>query len=280
MASTRQVVAALAVQHLDRAIASDDDSLILEAYDESIMATTGVLTSVQRDRVDMAFERRAWLADVRDALRKRDRERIDRLYQIRPGLADERLTELEKIRIERLREQDDAVRVLKRAMEQNEDAEVVAALQRVERVGARLPDDLVWSDVSNVVDRHTLTQAIHRAATLTPRDYARLARLLPQLRDVCGGRLPERDNLVDFAQLDFEVKQVAQSTRLREALVTDDDRRIVNTAFPDLYGIIPKLDRAEQARVERAVAAVNRALRRSGQRTAMTSANSSTVETM
>ncbi len=279
-ASTRRVVAALAVQHLERALLSDDDTLILEAYDETIMAPAGILTAEQRNRIDLAFDRKRWQSDVRDALRRRDRAAYDRLEAVMPEGADRRLTERERVRLRRLRDQDDAVIALQNAVASRQGEAVVGALQQVERLGAWLPEDLVWSEISNVVDRHTLIHAIRRASEQYPRDYGRLARLLPQLRDACGGRLPASEEGLDLDMLDREVKQVAQFSRLREALASNDDRLIVATALPDLYQIIPKLDRGEQARIERAVAVVNRALRRSGQRISNIDDSSSTVETM
>ncbi|MDQ2682196.1 MAG: hypothetical protein M3Y37_01580, partial [Chloroflexota bacterium] len=278
-ASTRQVVAALAVRHLERALASNDDTLILEAYDESIMATAGVLTAAQRNRIDLAFDRQRWLSDVREALKRKDRGRIDRLYAEMPEAADSRLSEREVIRIQRLREQDEAVRQLEKAASRDDGAQLVAALQRVEKAGAWIPESVNWTDVSRTVDRYTLTDAIRRAAHQTPRDYGRLARLLPQLRDACGGAYPP-DAGLDFARLDWEVRQIAQIARVREALASEDDRAIVAAALPDIYGVVQSLERGEQARIERAVAVVNRALRRSGQRTPSTSASSSTVETV
>ena len=279
-ASTRRVVAALAVQHLERAMQSDDDTLILEAYDEIIMAPVGVLTSEQRNRIDLAFDRKRWQSDVRAALRRRDRAAIDRLREMMPEGADHRLTARELVRLDRLREQDDAVNNLQDAIANRRGEAVVGALQQVERLGAWLPEDLVWADISDVVDRHTLIHAIRSASEKYPRDYARLARLLPQLRDVCGGQLPASEDGLDLDMLDREVRQVAQFARLREALASNDDRLIVATALPDLYQIIPKLDRGEQARIERAVAAVNRALRRSGHRDSSSADSSSTVDTV
>jgi hypothetical protein len=71
---------------------------------------------------------------------------------------------------------------------------------------------------------------------------------------------------LDLAGLEQEVKRTAQAMRVRQALATNDDRTIVASALPDVYGAIPLLSRSEQARIERAVAGANRALRRSGQR--------------
>jgi hypothetical protein len=237
------------------------------------------LNESQRHRVDLAFDRSAWVADVRAALRAKDRQRIDRLFDVMPEGGEDRLTEREHVRLIRLREQDTAVQSLRTALSGSSDAEKVAALQSVERLGAWLPESMSWTEVSGAIERHTLKDAVYRAATQTPRDYPRLARLLPQLKAAFAGRFPSSADGIDYDNLDLEVKQVSQVSRLREALETNDDRKIVAAAFPDLYKIIPKLDRTEQARIERAVAAANRALRRSGQRESIISASSETVET-
>ena len=265
-ASTRRIVAALAMSHLDRAIASDDDLLIVEAFDEGVLGGAGHLTAEQRNRVDLAFERRGWLDDMRKAIRRRKLDRIETLLAEMPTAASDRLTEREIFRIDRLRAQFDALETLRRAIAQGSDADIVHALHAVEQIGAPIPPDLAWSEIANVIDRYSLIMSIRRAAESQPRDVHRLSRLLPQLREMCGGDFPRYAVELDLNALDHEVKQMAQVARVRQALSTNDDRAIVASALPDVYGAIPLLSRSEQARIERAVAAVNRALRRSGQR--------------
>ena len=89
-ASTRRIVGSLAIGHLERALESDDDMLIMEAYDARVLGEQGFLTSVQQNRVDLAFDRHAWLKDVRVAIRKRDLAAIDRLYAAMPDGAHQR----------------------------------------------------------------------------------------------------------------------------------------------------------------------------------------------
>jgi hypothetical protein len=265
-ASTRRIVAALAMSHLDRAIASDDDLLIVEAFDEGVLGGAGQLTVEQRNRVDLAFERRGWLDEIRTAIRRRKLDRIETLLAEMPTAASDRLTEREIARIDRLRAQFDALETLRRAIAQGSDADIVHALHAVEQIGAPIPQDLAWSEIANVIDRYSLIMSIRRAAESQPRDVHRLSRLLPQLREMCGGDFPSYAVELDLNALDHEVKQMAQVARVRQALSTNDDRAIVASALPDVYGAIPLLSRSDQARIERAVAAVNRALRRSGQR--------------
>lgn len=264
-AVTRRIVAALALTHLDRAIACDDDLLIVEAFDESVFGD-GTLTVDQRNRVDLAFERRAWLADVRAAIGQHSLDRIERLLGEMPRGASDRLTERELVRIDRLRNQMEGVSRLRRSVADGKDADIVHALHAVEQLGAPIPADLAWADITNVIDRYSLLMSIRRAAESQPRDLARLSRLLPQLRELCGGNFPHYVVDIDLGALDREVSRAAQMARVRQALATDVDRTIVASALPDVYGAIPMLSRSEQARIERAVAAVNRALRRSGHR--------------
>jgi phosphotransferase family enzyme len=278
-ASTRRIVGSLAIGHLERALESDDDLLIMEAYDARVLGDKGLLTSVQQNRVDLAFDRHAWLKDVRGAIRKRDLAAIDRLYAAMPDGAHQRLTDRERARIERLHVQESALQSLRSAIDDGRDADVITALNAVERSGAVIPQDLSWANVSDVIDRYSLMSSVRRAAEQHPRDIARLARLLPQLKEKFGGVFPDVGDGLDFARLDAEITQSAQLVRIREAIATNDDRKIVAAALPDVYGVMPMLERGEQARIERAVAAANRALRRSGHRSSSPS-SSATVDTV
>ena len=85
-------------------------------------------------------------------------------------------------------------------------------------------------------------------------------------------------NCTDVLTMLGRPRESAQLARIREALTTNDDRTIVAAALPDTYGVLPMLERGEQARIERAVAAANRALRRSGHRSS-SAPSSATVET-
>ncbi|HRA47838.1 MAG TPA: hypothetical protein PK819_07210, partial [Thermomicrobiales bacterium] len=263
--ATHRIVATLAISHLEHALEIDDDILIMQAWDQSLFADGAVISETQRLRVDLAIERRAWLGQVRVALRKRDVDHIDDLMQMMPTTADSRLTDRERLRIQRMRDQRQAIADLRRAVFREQDGEVVQALHTVERLGAPIPEDMPWQEITSVVNRYALLAAIRKVVENPPLDLVRLATLLPQLKDANGGVYPNLGPAIDFDHLDLMVKRAAQITRLRESIRKGNDRSIVTTAFPDLYDVIPALDRSEQATIERAVAAVNRALRRSGQ---------------
>jgi hypothetical protein len=263
--ATRRLIATLAVAHLERALTTDDDVLIIDAWDDNLFADGKVISSEQRERVDLAFDRRAWLTHVRAALRKRDLDRIEDLFADMPQAAEARLTEREKVRIARLRDQRTSVRELRTAVFREHDGEVVRTLREVERLGAPIPDDMPWNEITSVVNRYALLASIRKVIESPPLDLVRLATLLPQIKDANGGVYPDVGGSIDFDQLDLMVKRSAQMNRLRKAIQSGNERSIVTTAYPDLYNVIPALDRTEQARIERAVASVNRALRRSGQ---------------
>ena len=269
----------LAVSHLERAIESDDDVLIVDAWDDGLFADSDLIAPPQRQRVDLAFDRRAWLADIRAALRKRNLNLVESLFETMPENAAARLSEREHMRIQRLRDQVQSVERLRHAVFREQDADVVESLKVVERLGAPIPSDMPWQEITGVVNRFSLMSAVRQVVERPPLDLGRLSLLLPQLRDAYGGEMPGPSSGLDFAHLDLLVKRSAQVTRLREVIKIGDDRQILNAAYPDLYGIIPVLDRTEQARIERAVAAANRALRRSGQRVNRSGSSSGTVET-
>lgn len=263
--ATRRLVATLAIAHLERALVLDDDVLIIDAWDDNLFADGQLITPDQRERVDLAFDRRGWLTHMRAALRKRDLDRIEALFDDMPQQADVRLSEREQLRITRLREQQTAVRDLRTAVFREQDSDVVRALREVERLGAPIPDDMPWHEITSVVNRYALLASIRKVVETQPLDLVRLATLLPQVKDANGGVYPDVGGTINFDDLDLQVKRSAQVNRLREVIRGGNERQIVTTAYPDLYGVIPSLDRTDRARIERAVAAVNRALRRSGQ---------------
>ena len=277
-ASTMRIVGSLAISHLERALETHDDNLIIDSYDEQVLSASGLLTQEQRNRVDLAFDRRQWLEDVRAAIRAHDLAAIDRLYAAMPDGADQMLRDRERRRITRLRTEEDAIAQFTIAVRDGADDEVIAALGGLERTGAILPQDLPWTTISEVIDRHSLVTALKRAADQHPRDMDRIGRLLPQIKQINGGTWPKSAEGLELSRLETEVIWHAQLLRVREAIATDDDRKIVTATLPDVHGVIPMLDRGEQARLERAVAAASRALRRSGHRVSNAS-SSATVET-
>ena len=174
-----------------------------------------------------------------------------------PDGALQRLTEVERRRIERVTAREAAVARLERALREGPDREVVVAMAEVERAGAPFSDLLDWTAVRGVVDRLTLADALREAAAADPPDTARLARLLPAARAALGGATG--DDGPDWAALEQSVLRAAHLARLREAIASDNDGQIASAADPDPYGAIDLLSPNEHERV-------HLALRRRGSR--------------
>ena len=253
--ATRAVLRALAWPHLERALAADDDAAILATYDPDLW--DGALPTPQRHRVDLARSRTLWLESTRAALRRRDVAALRAALAEAPPAAERRLSRVERTRIARLTERDEAVERLATALRDGPDAAIVEALNRVEAAGATLPEALDWAAVRGVVDRVTLADAIRQAAKADPPDYARLARLLPAAR-LLGGIGTNDSGLdlgIDYARLEQDVLRAAQLARIREALAADDNAAIAAAAVPDPYGALARLTDAQRTRVARALAA-------------------------
>ncbi|HEY8447541.1 MAG TPA: hypothetical protein VIL01_10575 [Thermomicrobiales bacterium] len=250
----RAVVRALRRPFLQRALASDDDRAILEAYDEEAFSDPDALSAAERARIELAGQRLAWVEEVRTALRKRDMAAIERLIAAIPEGADLRLTRVERERIARMAAQSQAVARLQAAMQSGDDVTIVDALNELEAAGATLPEQLDWQAVRGVIDRLSLTAAIRRAAALDPPDYARLARLLPAAREAYGGQVPYLGANLDFETLEREVRRAAHRARVREAIATGDEVAIAAAALPDPYDALATLTPPEREVVERAIA--------------------------
>ncbi len=252
------VVRALAWPHLLRALESDDDTAILGAYDGEVFALADSLSQQQRARIDLARRRVLWLEAVRTAVRKRDTPTLRAALAEIPAGAAERLSNVERVRIERMTSQDHALRQLQSAIQQGGDASILGALNDLESVGATLPEVIDWNTLRGVVDRVSLASAIKRALASEPPDYQRLMRLLPAAKEASGGEIPDLGDGIDFETLEKDVRRHAQRNRLREALTVDDDKAIVAAALPDLYDTISTLAPGEQVRVQRAIETLKR----------------------
>jgi hypothetical protein len=250
----RAVKRALRRPFLQRALASDDDREIIQAFDEEAFADPDALTETERARIALARQRLEWLATVRRALRQRDIAGLQAALEVIPEGADLRLTRVERERIARLAVRHHAVERLEEALHSGNDIAIVDALNELEAAGATLPDQLDWQAVRGVIDRLSLIAAIRRAAALQPPDYARLARLLPAAREAYGGRTPYLGPNVDFDALERDVRRAAHRARVREALATGDEVAIAAAALPDPYDAIATLTPPEQEIVERAIA--------------------------
>jgi hypothetical protein len=250
----RAVKRALRRPFLQRALASDDDREIVQAFDAEAFADPDALSATERARVALAQQRLDWLTKVRQELRERDIAGLQAALEVIPEGADLRLTRIERERIARLAVQQRAVERLESAMQSGDDIAIVDALNELEAVGATLPDQLDWQAVRGVIDRLSLTAAIRRAATLQPPDYVRLARLLPAAREAYGGRTPYLGPNLDFEALEREVRRAAHRARVREALATGDEVAIAAAALPDPYDALATLTPPEREVVERAIA--------------------------
>jgi hypothetical protein len=251
---TRHILRALATPHLLRAIESDSDTLIVNAYDASLFDDDPGISGDVRDRIELARRREGWLADVRSALRGRDATTLRLAVDAVEDLAQTALSSVERERIQRLLQQDSAVKTLDVALESGEDTAIVDALAQVEAAGATLPDDLDWSAIRAVIDRLSLVTSIRRAALSDPPDRQRLARLLPQARMESGGEPLYLGQELDFETLEEDIRREAHRGRLRESIARGDERAIVAAALPDLYGTMATLSDAERQIVERAIA--------------------------
>jgi hypothetical protein len=244
---------------LEAALGSDDDLRILGAYDgePGLFEDEGALSREHRARVDLARSRTLWLQEVRVALRNREVETLKMAMRASPPGALDRLSEVERRRIERSTRKDDAVARLAQVLKEGPDQAIVDALAAVKATGATLPDALDWAAVRGVEDRLSLAQAIREAASADPPDYERLAVLLPAARaaaaDGSAGAARLAADGLDFEHLEREVFRAAHVARLREAIATDDDATIAAAAVPDPYGAVAALPVEQRVRVQRAV---------------------------
>jgi tRNA A-37 threonylcarbamoyl transferase component Bud32 len=252
----RRAHQALAWPHLTAAIEADRDDAILGAYDGALFeprdGAADVLSTRERSRVNLASWRQGWLHDVREALKARDTRALGRAFASVPDGALDRLSAVERRRIERLASREEAATSLASAIASGDDVAIVSALTQVASIGGSLPDELDWAAVRGVVDRITLAEAIREAMAQDPPDAARLARLLPVARAAAAAD-PDRSE-VDFAELEREVLRAAHINRLRTAIVSDDDDEIATAATPDPFNAIDRLPPEQKERVERALA--------------------------
>jgi hypothetical protein len=253
--ANRNVARALEWPYLERALATDEDTAIVAAYDPGLFGDADALTPTQRERVELAHARLEWLAEVRSALRNRNLTVLREAVANAPAGADERLSDVEHARIERLTTRGAAVDRLATALRDGPDEAIIEALNDVATAGATLPEALDWAAVRGIVDRMTLGDAIRQAATADPPDYGRLARLLPVARAAAADGDPRLGPDLDIARLERDVLRAAHIARLRDALFQGDDATIAAAADPDPYNVLATLDPEQRARVNRALAA-------------------------
>lgn len=253
--SLQRVLRAIERPALDRALASDDDRIIEQAYDPALFDGDLSLGKEERDRIDLASTRRAWVIAVRAALKQRRTHELFDLFTSPPPGGAERLGLAERRRIRREIERRRALDELALAVKGDDDAAIITALNRVERVGARITDRFTWSAIQRVVERVSVIEELTDVIEQRPLDYVRLARLLSVVRSLglTGDPRLQGDFSVDALQR--HVVRFAHVRRLRAALQRDNDIAIVVAAIPDPYDALDELSEEERDRVAAAILA-------------------------
>jgi hypothetical protein len=248
--SLQRVLQALEWPSMQRALESDDDTLILEAFDEELFEAGSALPASVRGRVLLARDRVRWIAAVRAALKARNVAVLARLFASRPQGGVDRLSTSERKRADRMIQQRAALDGLEGAMRTGNDLRILTALHEVERVGARIEDRETWAAVRDVVERASLVERIIEAASGRPVDDRQLAYLLPVAKTMGLMHNPAFHGAYAWDRLQAIVLQGASLRRIRRAIATDDDRVIRQAAFPDVTGAVAMLTNEERARVE------------------------------
>jgi len=248
--SLQQVLRALEWPNMQRALETDNDLIILEAFDEELFGGPEAVPTAVRHRVNLATARLAWIRDVRAGLKQRNVIELARLFATAPPGGAERLSAAERQRAERMIQQQAALDGLETAIRTGNDGEILTSLHEVERVGARIEDAFIWSSLRHVVERASLVERILDAARADPVDDRQLAHLLPVAKTLGLMHDPSFHDDVAWDMLELRVMQGAAMRRIRRALATDDDHLIAQTAWPDVAGAVPLLTSAERLRVE------------------------------
>ncbi len=261
--SLHRVLRAIEWPGLMRAIETDDDRLILEAFDPEVFNDMSDLDGHVRDRIRLAERRVAWLSQVRSALRKRHVDDLSKYFTDPPAGGAERLSAPERRRIRQAIERRSALEELGAVIRGDDDAAVIAALNRVERVGARISDRFAWGVIQRVVERVSVIDDLIEAAEAQPIDYGRLAQLLPVVRALGLSNDPRLEGVFDIERLEAHVVRIAHVRRIRAALSRDNDVAIMVAAVPDPHNALDDLTEEERDRVARAILSRRRVDRRS-----------------
>ncbi len=251
--SLQLVLQAIEWPALQRAIQTDDDVLIASAFDDELFEGSGLLDSGVTERVNLARRRVQWLGAARAALAKRDTAQLRELLIDPPEGAPERLSSPERRRIRRAIERRHAVAELESAIQGHDEGAIIVALNRVERVGARISDRATWARVQQVVERVSIIDELLSAAEAQPLDHVRIAQLIPALKALGLERDPRLgdDQLVE--RLEAHVIRMAHVRRIRSAIARDNDLAIVVAAVPDPRNALDMLSEPERDRVAAAI---------------------------
>ncbi|HEV2108339.1 MAG TPA: hypothetical protein VGR16_08760 [Thermomicrobiales bacterium] len=242
---------------LDRALQAGDDAAIARAPGSGATLDDLRLDDATQARINLAVRRTEWLGLVRSALRSRDAKALDAALQDVPAGARDRLSQVERSRVERLIERERSVRRLHRALADGSDEAILDAVTTVMASGAPLPELIDWEEVQGVIDRISLYEAVREAASTSPPDDSRLARLLPAARLV-SREFPALAGDLDIDELERRVLRASHLTRVLDALAGGNDEAIVAAALPDAFGAMGSLNAQQRARVEAAVSRVGR----------------------
>jgi hypothetical protein len=256
-ASLQKVLRALEWPSLQRALATDDDLMILEWFDEELFGAPGTLPDEAHRRIALARQRTQWVQEVRSALKRRRVRDLASLFLAPPEGGPERLSAAERQRTERLIERQAALDELQLAMKSGDDNAVLSALNTIERVGARIDDRFTWGTVQGVVERATVIEDIVTAATAEPVDDRQLAHLLPVAKSLGLAHDPRLRDELAFERLERLVLRGAAVRRIRNAITQNDDAAIRQAAYPDVADAHAALTFAERERVEAAVQRTN-----------------------
>lgn len=251
----QRVLRAIERPILDRALASNDDRIIINAYDPVLFDGDLSIGREARERIELAGLRDAWVGRVRTALRQRRVGDLFELFTNPPEGGPERLGVAERRRIRREIERRRALDELAEAVKGEDDAAIIAALNKVERVGARIGDRFTWGAIQRVVERVSVIEDLVDAAGQRPIDHVRVAQLLSVVRSLGLTGDPRLTGDLAVDTLQEHVVRFAHVRRLRAALQRDNDVAIVVAAVPDPHGALDELTEDERDRVAAAIMA-------------------------
>jgi hypothetical protein len=251
-ATLRKVLQAIERPSLDQALATDDDMLILSAWDPDLFDEGDAEITEVLDRVRLAEARVAWLESARAALKRRSPDHMMELLVDPPPGATERLSPGERRRMLKEIESRRALATLQEALASDDDAAVISALNAVERIGARIPERATWQRIQQVVERVELVDDVIAAADQQPMDRAKLAHLLPAVRALGLERDPRFGDPDWVEAIERQVVRHAHLRRIQAAIGRDNDIAILAAIDPDPHQAIDLLEPAELERVERA----------------------------
>lgn len=253
--SLRRVLRAIERPALDRALATDDDRIIMQAYDPALFDGDLSLGREERERIELASTRQAWVDAVRAALKQRRTHELFDLFTSPPPGGTERLSLAERRRIRREIERRRALDELAQVVKEDDDEAIIIALNRVERVGARITDRFTWGAIQRVVERVSVIEELSDVIEQRPLDYVRLAQLLSVVRSLGLTGDPRLQGDVSVDALQRHVVRFAHVRRVRAALQRDNDIAIVVAAIPDPYDALDELTEEERDRVAAAIIA-------------------------